>query len=107
MAATRLSRAFQLRRSRRSRAVTVILSSSDTARPTRFAPRSIAINRPDGTTARLRVVSALFGEIIDNSLRSSGEMVLAPASKQRLIYRGSAEALNRVETATPFRFFED
>jgi hypothetical protein len=37
----------------------------------------------------------------------SGQMVLAPASKQRLIYRGSAEALNRVETAAPFRFFED
>jgi hypothetical protein len=37
----------------------------------------------------------------------SGEMVLAPASKQRLIYRGSAEALNHVGTAAPFRFFED
>jgi hypothetical protein len=38
----------------------------------------------------------------------SGDMVLAPASKQRLIYRGSAEALNHVPEQRPrFDFFED
>ncbi len=46
MSATRRSRTFQLRRSIAGSGFAVILSSSETATPTRLAPKSKASSRP-------------------------------------------------------------
>src|SRR5258707_13937989 len=61
MLATRLSRSFQLRRSIAGRGFAVILSSSETATPTRLAPRSRASNRPAESGKRASDAIAISG----------------------------------------------
>lgn len=78
---TQRSKSFQLRRSMKSSGVVVMCSSSETATPTRFVPKSIPSSRPERSSF-LRKASVIFVserlKMTDSQSQNSNGVLLAP-----------------------------